>query len=51
MNAMTILKFEPAKECTFLRIKIARDVQERMERYRVFCGGVDLAGLVEHALV
>ena len=48
---MKILKFEPAKECTFLRINIARDVQERMERYRVFCGGLDLACLVEHTLV
>ena len=51
MKAMTILKFEPAKECNFLRVKIARDMQERMERYRVFCDGLELAGLGEHTLV
>jgi hypothetical protein len=26
------------KECASLRVKIARDVQERVERYRAFCG-------------
>jgi hypothetical protein len=36
MGAMAILKFEPSNECTFLRVKIARDVQERVERYRAF---------------
>ena len=51
MNAMPILKFEPAKECTFLRVKIARDVQERVERYRAFCGALVPADLVERALV
>ncbi len=48
---MTILKFQPTKECAFLRINIALDVQERMERYRILCGGLDLTGLVEHTLV
>lgn len=31
---MAILKFEPPKERAFLRVKIARDVQERVERSR-----------------
>jgi len=44
-------QFEPAKECTFLPVKIARDVQERVERYRAFCGALELADLVERALV
>jgi len=30
---MAILKFEPPKERAFLRVKIARNVQERVERY------------------
>ena len=51
MNAMAILKFEPSKECTFLRVKIARDVQERVVRYRAFCGALELADRVERALV
>ena len=48
---MAILKFEPPKERAFLRVKIARDVQERVERYRAFCGALELADLVERALV
>ena len=51
MNAMAILNFEPSKERTFLRVKIARDVQERLERYRAFCGALELADLIERALV
>ena len=48
---MAILKFEPPKERAFLRVKIARDVQQRVERYRSFCGALELADLVERALV
>jgi hypothetical protein len=48
---MAILKFEPPKERAFLRVKIARDVQERVERYRAFCGAPKLADLVERAPV
>jgi len=48
---MEVLKFEPPKERVFLRVKIARDVQERVERYRTFCGALELADLVERALV
>jgi len=48
---MAILKFEPPKERAFLRVKIARDVHERVERYRAFCGALELADLVERALV
>ena len=48
---MAILRFEPPKERAFLRVKIARDVQERVERYRAFCGALELADLVERALV
>jgi len=51
MNAMAILNFEPSKERTFLRVKIARDVQERLERYRAFCGALELADLAERTLV
>jgi hypothetical protein len=47
---MAILKFEPPKERAFLRVKIARDVQERVERYRAFCGALELADPVERAL-
>jgi hypothetical protein len=50
MSAMAILKFEPSNECTFLCIKIAHDVHERVERYRAFCGAPELADLVERAL-
>ena len=48
---MALLKFEPRKELAHLRVKIARDVHERVERYREFCGALELAGLVEQALV
>ena len=48
---MALLKFEPPKELAHLRVKIARDVHERVERYREFCGALELAGLVEQALV
>ena len=51
MNATAILNFEPSKERTFLRVKIVRDVQERMERYRAFCGALELTDLVERALM
>ena len=34
-----------------LRIKIVGDVQERMERYRASCGALELADLVECALL
>ena len=47
---MALLKFEPPKERVHLRVKIARDVQERVERYREFCGALELADLVEQAL-
>jgi hypothetical protein len=46
MNAMAIFKFEPRR-----RVKIARDVHERVERYRTFCGALELADLVERSLV
>ena len=48
---MAILKFEPRKERAFLRVKIARDVQERVERCRAFCGALELVNLVERARV
>ena len=32
-------------------VQIARDVQERVERYGAFCGAHELADLVERALV
>lgn len=48
---MALLKFEPPKELTPLRVKIARSVHERVERYRQFCGALELADLVERALV
>ena len=48
---MAVLKFEPSNECTFLRVKIACDMQERVERCRAFRGALELADLVEHALV
>ena len=47
---MAFLKFEPSKECTVLRIGVACVVQERVERYRAFCGALELADLVEFAL-
>ena len=48
---MALLKFEPPKELAPLRVKIARPVHERVERYREFCGALELADLVERALV
>src|SRR5262245_18139959 len=48
---MALLKFEPPQELTPLRVKIARPVHERVERYREFCGALELADLVERALV
>lgn len=48
---MAILKFEPPKERASLRVKIARNVQERLERYRAYCGALELADLVERAQV
>jgi hypothetical protein len=47
---MALLKFEAPKELAHLRVKIARDVHERVERYREFCGALALADLVERAL-
>ena len=47
---MSLLKFEPPKELAHLRVKIARQVNERVERYREFCGALALADLVERAL-
>src|SRR5215475_10982655 len=48
---MALLKFEPPKELAPLRVKIARPVHERVERYRELCGALELADLVERALV
>ena len=48
---MALLKFEPPKEFAPLRVKIAREVHERVERYREFCGALEVADLVERALV
>ncbi len=48
---MAILEFEPPNEITFLRVKIARDMQERVERCRAFCGALEFADLIERALV
>jgi hypothetical protein len=48
---MALLKFEPQKELAHLRVKIAREVHERVELYREFCGALELADLVERALV
>jgi hypothetical protein len=48
---MALLKFEPPKEVAPLRVKIAPPVQERVERYRQFCGALALADLLERALV
>ena len=47
---MALLKFDAPKELAHLRVKIARDVHERVERYREFCGALALADLVEQAL-
>ena len=48
---MALLKFEPRKELAPLRVKIGREVRERVERYREFCGALELADLVERALI
>ena len=48
---MALLKFEPQKELAHLRVKIAREVHERVERYREFCGALEFADFVERALV
>ena len=48
---MAFLKFEPSKECTVLRIGVACVVQERVERCPAFCGALELADLVERAVV
>jgi hypothetical protein len=48
---MALLKFEPQKELAHLRAKITSEVLERVERYREFCGALELADLVERALV
>jgi hypothetical protein len=48
---MALLKFEPPKGLAPLRVKIARPVHERVERYRQFCGALALADLVERALL
>jgi len=46
-----MLKFEPPKKRAFLRAKNARDVHDRVERDRAFSGALELADLVERALV
>jgi hypothetical protein len=48
---MALLKFEPPKELAPLRVKISRQVHERVQHYREFCGALELADLVERALV
>ena len=48
---MALLKFEAPKELAHLRVKITAEVLERVERYRDFCGALELADLVERALV
>ena len=47
---MAILKFEPPKERVSLCVKTARDVRERLERYRTYCGALELSHLVECSL-
>ena len=49
MNAMAIPEIEPVKECAFPRVKFARYMRERVERYSAFCGAHKLAELVECA--
>ena len=44
-------KFEPPKELDSLCVKIARHVHERAKHYRAHCGALELADLVERALV
>ena len=48
---MALLKFEAPKELAHLRVKISRDVHERVSRYQTFCGALELGSLVERALV
>jgi hypothetical protein len=50
MSAMPVRKFERSNECQFLRVTIASDVQERLERYHAFCGTHEHTSLVEHVL-
>jgi hypothetical protein len=47
---MALLKFEPPKELAPLRVKIGRQVHERVQRHREFCGALELDDLVERAL-
>jgi hypothetical protein len=51
MSAMAFLEIESVKECTFPRVKFARSVHERVERYSAFFGAPNPADLVERALV
>ena len=44
-------KFEPPKELDSLCVKFARHVHERAKRCRAHCGTLELADLVERALV
>ncbi|MBI3530556.1 MAG: hypothetical protein HY067_21630 [Betaproteobacteria bacterium] len=44
-------KFEPPKELDSLCVKIARHVHERAKHYRAHCGALELADLIERALV
>ena len=48
---MALLKFELPKELAHPREKITREVSERVECYREICGALELADLVERALV
>ena len=51
MSATAILEIEPVKECTIPRVKFARYVHEREERYGAFYGAPKLADPVERAPV
>ena len=51
MSATAILEIEPVKECNFPRVKFARYVHERVERYGAFRGAPKLVDLFERALV
>ena len=44
---MALLRFELQNVCAFLRVRIAGDMQERVEHRRAFCGVLELADLVE----
>ena len=48
---MAMLKFEPPEERASLLVNIFGDVHERAGRYRANCGALELADLVERALV